>query len=863
MFENGSEFVRFDCHLHTQKDKEFSYNGDQEWYISNYTEALKNAGIGVGVISNHNKFDFDEYKQIKKAARKKDIFILPGVELSVKEGAGAVHTLIVFNPDEWLTNGEDHISEAISALFLGIENPGNANTHCGKDLITCIRELNHLNRDYFIIFAHVEQQSGLWKECRGAIITTIAKLPEFRERVLAFQKVRTYETAKKVREWMQYDVASVEGSDPKSIESIGKGDKECYIKIGEMSYDAVKYALRDFANRIFSKKRSISHGYIKEVRFVGGKLDGQVFSPSAELNTLIGIRGSGKSSVLEVIRYGLDIEPAKPDYDYKRDLVKSVLSSGGQVEIDIVDRHNHNYTIKRILEERPTIIDETGKVLSIPVKTIINNPLYFGQKDLALTRHGYELELLNRIVGTGVQDASEDIGRIIKQLSLSIGKYQEIQDIPSRIADLSARNEELLHKLKIYKEKGVDEKLRKQTACNEDLVKVNATYNSAKMVFESIKESFSKESVEELSFNAYESEFNEDILAEVRAILAHFLGRINDISETLNALQQYLQQLSETKKKLEQRIDSLKDEFAQIKREINDDSIDIDSYISYQRQLAFNNEEMKRLTAMLKDKELLQSSIKSLLDKRNTALRKEFLAYKDCISSINKAQSELSISIDFKGNHDEFKSRLKGAFKGSGLGEVKYDQLVVEFQDFPAIIEDYYLEDGKRLKSICTGNSFVKIAERIEESYAEYLGISTPNAISIMYHGKDLSRHSLGQRASALILFILTQNDSDLIIIDQPEDDLDNQVIYKELVQTIKREKSKMQFVFATHNANIPVLGDAERVVKIEYDADKDRFQLFQGTIDTGDTHKSIVDIMEGGEEAFKRRNDIYTSWQL
>ena len=50
MFENGSEFVRFDCHLHTQKDKEFSYNGDQEWYISNYTEALKNAGIGVGVI---------------------------------------------------------------------------------------------------------------------------------------------------------------------------------------------------------------------------------------------------------------------------------------------------------------------------------------------------------------------------------------------------------------------------------------------------------------------------------------------------------------------------------------------------------------------------------------------------------------------------------------------------------------------------------------------------------------------------------------------------------------------------------------------------------------------------------------------
>ena len=51
------------------------------------------------------------------------------------------------------------------------------------------------------------------------------------------------------------------------------------------------------------------------------------------------------------------------------------------------------------------------------------------------------------------------------------------------------------------------------------------------------------------------------------------------------------------------------------------------------------------------------------------------------------------------------------------------------------------------------------------------------------------ARHSLGQRASALILFILTQHDSDVIIVDQPEDDLDNQVIYEELIQTIKKEK--------------------------------------------------------------------------
>lgn len=82
------------------------------------------------------------------------------------------------------------------------------------------------------------------------------------------------------------------------------------------------------------------------------------------------------------------------------------------------------------------------------------------------------------------------------------------------------------------------------------------------------------------------------------------------------------------------------------------------------------------------------------------------------------------------------------------------------------------------------------MSQKIEEGYKEMLGDDTPNVISISYHGKPLSKHSLGQRASALILFILTQHDSDVIVVDQPEDDLDNQVIYEELIQTIKKKRA-------------------------------------------------------------------------
>jgi ABC-type Na+ transport system ATPase subunit NatA len=109
-------------------------------------------------------------------------------------------------------------------------------------------------------------------------------------------------------------------------------------------------------------------------------------------------------------------------------------------------------------------------------------------------------------------------------------------------------------------------------------------------------------------------------------------------------------------------------------------------------------------------------------------------------------------------------------------------------------------------------------------------------------------------------LFILSQNDNDVIIIDQPEDDLDNQVVYTEFIKKLKEKKSNTQFIFSTHNANIPVLGDAERIVAA--DSTDGIMCVDAGTIDSKESQEKIVNIMEGGPDAFKRRNDIYTSWQ-
>ncbi|MEZ4528476.1 MAG: hypothetical protein R2941_21390 [Desulfobacterales bacterium] len=82
LFKNGSTWIRADFHLHTKADREFVYSGEENSFVREYVAALNNAGIRMGVICNHNKFDKDEFKYLQKKAKKQEICLLPGVELS-------------------------------------------------------------------------------------------------------------------------------------------------------------------------------------------------------------------------------------------------------------------------------------------------------------------------------------------------------------------------------------------------------------------------------------------------------------------------------------------------------------------------------------------------------------------------------------------------------------------------------------------------------------------------------------------------------------------------------------------------------------------------------------------------------------
>lgn len=856
MFEHGLEWVRADFHLHTHKDKEFTYSGEENSFIKEYLDKLVTEGIGIGVITNHNKFDIGEYKALRRAGKRKDVFILPGVELSVREGSG-IHALIVFHPEEWIMDGENYIEQFLMEAFAGIANRENKNARCKYDIRNLINTLNSYGKDYFIIFAHVDQNNGFLFECTDGILSDIEGVSGFSERVIGLQKLRNKESLKKFYKHFGYNCACVEGSDPKSLKDIGKGDKT-YIKLGNLSYDALKYALNDYVNRISKEKPCRNHGYIKSVSFEGGRLDGTTLDYSPELNTFIGIRGSGKSSALEVMRYAFDILPSY-DSEYKNNLVDVTLGSGGQVTITVVDRFNKEYEIRRIVGEKANILDTEGNELGISAGTILNNILYFGQKDLS-QGSSYEAELLDRLLGEQKKEPMADTSTMYDEMVDALRNILGVKSIPEELGDLEVKISNLNHSIGIFEERGVAEKLAKQTAFDLDRQKINSIGNDIEKSLNTIRSCIDDIEINSNMFDGYESKFNLNEIERAKTLLNTIIDNIDKIKKISDESEEKLSAYKALLGELDTKIDSLKGEFAEIKRQINDPQVDLDAYPRLQTDLQQTKEKIGKLSEALSGKASYEKKFKTALRKRNDLLKSQFKSYESIVKTINDSQTELRIDVAFKGRKDKFKELIRSDFRGSSIKDTKYQLIAEHFSDYASLIEDVLVDGGEECKKILTETEFAKLLEKIESQYAELLVKETPNSVEIFYHNKPLKQHSLGQRASALVLFILSQKNTDVVIIDQPEDDLDNKIIYDEVIKAIRNKKTDIQFIFATHSANIPVLGDAERIMVAELV--NDSILIDQGNIDNPNTHEQIVSIMEGGQEAFDKRQKIYASWR-
>lgn len=261
--------------------------------------------------------------------------------------------------------------------------------------------------------------------------------------------------------------------------------------------------------------------------------------------------------------------------------------------------------------------------------------------------------------------------------------------------------------------------------------------------------------------------------------------------------------------------------------------------------------DLKRKTS--KQEEKIKTVLKTLQE-LNNCWHEEYKIIEAALSDINSSQSSLKVVSEYKEDKIIFIKNMEESFRGLGIRKDVYRALADAYLDFGEMYKDIDSASEKaRSKKDIFKNTFNK-------NLADLLCYQVPNRYTITYHDKELMSHSLGQRASAMMLFILSQKDCDLLMVDQPEDDLDGQSIYDDVIKLVRKIKSNQQFIFATHNANFPVLGDSEMIGSCVYSGGK--IKVRQGSIDSKLSQGSIIDIMEGGIEAFERRKSIYQEWR-
>lgn len=871
-FEQGAQWIRADFHLHTRADREFRYTGDDSYYNSDYVSALEKARIRLGVITNHNKFDYAEFRALRKTARKKNIALLPGVELSVNDGANGIHTLIVFS-DDWLTDGHDHINPFLSVMFAGKtpEQYEHENGRSSFNLEDTIKKLEDYQRDFFLVFAHVEAPNGLWSALDGGRLTELGENPFFRRHTLGFQKVRTYDKHQekdkpcrtKIRQYLKdWYPAELEGSDPKCIEEIGQG-KTCYLRIGELSFRAVRFALTDHASRVAQQPPEHRASHIRSIHFDGGILDGQMLHFAPELNTLIGIRGSGKSSILEAIGYVLDIPRGDraQDTQYKQALIRHTLGSGGKITLKAYDAYGQAFTISRIYGEVPDVYLHDQRQPGVSIReTILRHPIYFGQKDLSSIGEGFEADLVEKLVGEQLSALRQDIARQRQVVREAARRWLKLSDVAEQQRDYAQQLSDAEFRLKKFAEYGIADRLQKRLGFQQDTAALARLSEQADHFIAALDSLIAEHEDELRNAMHYKSAQNPAFFTECYTDFRQLIEQVEQLRKIGRDAGTVAGRLKARQDQFADQCKRLQEEFAQIERQLARElktgmaPVEPDDFLHQQQRKTKAEHMLEALQRETSQQATIRAALFTAIDQLNTLWLGEFDIIKAALDRVNASHEALQIEAGFRGDKAAAINYMKQLFKGSHIRETTLQAVMTDYADFGELLRDLPAALER------AGSAPEVFRKTFMQNLAELLTWQVPNRFVIRYRGKALQHHSLGQRASALMMYILSQQKNDVIIIDQPEDDLDNQTIYDDVIRLMRQLKPSTQFILATHNANFPVLGDAEQVHACQFR--DERITVVSGSIDAHPIQEAVINIMEGGREAFNRRTEVYNQWK-
>ncbi len=910
-FPRGSEWLKWDLHAHTPLDSEWisrpslQTDADRRQFAQQYVAAAIKANLAVVAITDHNfcrSRDELLIPFIQEAASDSGPTILPGFEVTVSD-CGGTHVLVIFSEDSPL----DTIDGIMSQLF-----PPGAPRFLRDSVSPStrgIQELNEILRQsklkYLIVFAHADRENGvlhhrgsnlrakLWQQ-PFVRIAQLSKSPSECTGFIAQVVNGTNATYSK-------NIAYVIASDCRclnqteaTLERYALGQRYTWIKASP-TFEGLRQIIFEPNERVCFQEHKPGEKpafrTIDQVSFIdsSGTFQSDPIPLNANLTTIIGGKSTGKSILLSCIARAINGEYAQRAVDIAKTNVYDlgnidfqVTWNSGDVDKLSESKQERHVTflpqmfIHRLVEDanRPYLSDSLLNFLRQNSSFENSYSELVSKRDTSMTQLATEIsnffsylstwhDIVNKIEKLGNKSSIEaelqkiaiDSEELRKSSGFTEEEMEGYRKLQRNLTNLNVRNE-AVKRVQAFSQELADK--------IPDLIEDVITHIGE--LFEEVSVSYDLERSEIKSVKSHVIKLQQAIKLTSKEFIketsrtAHKLSKqaetiIKDLESVNSALSPFLNKISNQKK-----LEELQDATKQINYLLRQIRVHEKAKTKIERKYW---DSVKKIKGLVAERYEIQKKIIELFNNpMYTQIGDDTIVSADLTFKIDK------FNYDFLGCFDlrHPLSRFGSFFQNNTLSwsQERHVEIITGILDKLILTPESELG----LRSGQTLHNAVDILLR------DYLS----HEFTVKQGGEDIFEMSPGKQGLILLEIFLHLSTSNYpILIDQPEDNLDNRTIYSHLVNYIKARKQHRQIIIVTHNPNLVLGTDAEQVIVANQDGQGQgenanyRFEYVSGPIECSFTdlttpyvlnahgiREHVCQVLEGGTEAFRKREEKY-----
>lgn len=588
------------------------------------------------------------------------------------------------------------------------------------------------------------------------------------------------------------------------------------------------------------------------------------FSPG--LNVIIGGRGVGKTSIIELLRFGLASGNLSNNHNDSSGHAISILQSSGRVSIEL-EHEGRIINVSRSAMDDGPIFSESF----IP-------PIVFSQKEIETVGLNAEgrLNLVDSFI-PNIHEQYEHMRGLNNALSSSTAhlvqlrkELSELKEKTSLLTSLKQREQFLQSQQANFQKqnKAVENSQKELSETQDNLAKLMVDIENLDVIKGSLRSkvdylnSILLEQTLPQLYTPEASQLNEKLVLSGQQVKLNINQAIQNNTSMLNEVEEVYQLLTSQRLNL--------DTSARAKRtEVESFMEGAGAILSELGRVKQQIAQLENINKLIQERDHQLANIyqqcQGYLEQINSIKNTVFEMRTKVVQSLNSSLSPaIKSSIVPQASLSHYGEALESTLRGSGL---KYKELIqvitqkvspawllyyshtLKYDDFAMAI-GVPVDRATRLLAYLNEQNIASVLTSRIEDMVEFTLLD-----SGIY--KSVSELSIGQRCTVALSVIL-ENPKRILVIDQPEDHLDNEFIAQTLIKAIKQRANLTQTILSSHNANIPVLGDASKVINLDSNG---RRGFIKCLGPTGEKRiKNVIEaIMEGGKDAFEKRSKFYS----